>query len=480
MIYNGFKRLIPQFIKNIFHLFRAILANIWYGFPSRNIKIIGVTGTNGKTTTVQMIAKILEEAGFRVAAASTINFKLGNKEWVNDTKFTTFSSWRLQEFLKKAVKAGCEYAIVEVTSHALDQNRVWGIDFSVAVATNVTREHLDYHKTMEKYAKAKEKLFAITEKNPEGVNVINLNSEFVENFLRHKAKQIYGYAVKISNFKSTTSTFSSKAKVCQILNQFQNLNLKTIFAEEIELETNYSKFKIQDSKFFLNLPGEFNIENALAATCVGLSQNISLEKISKALSKIKGIPGRMEKIENSRKLEIIVDYAVTPDSLEKLYSYLRGLKKENSKIIAVFGSCGERDRGKRPIMGEIVARNTDFCIVTNEDPYNEDPARIINEVFEGVVGEKITSDIPIPIFNFQKILNSKIPKLKKEGINAFRVLDRRDAIKKALQIAKPGDIVVITGKGAEETMAIGKKRIPWNDPKVIREILQELAKEKNQ
>jgi len=163
----------------------------------------------------------------------------------------------------------------------------------------------------------------------------------------------------------------------------------------------------------------------------------------------------MERIENDRGLEIIVDYAVTPDSLEKLYRLIGEIgeirKMGESKIIAVFGACGERDRGKRPIMGEIVARHADYCIVTNEDPYNEDPQKIIDEVFDGV------------------------SKYRKENMNAWRILDRREAIKKALQVAKRGDIVIVTGKGAEETMAIGKKRIPWNDPKVIREVLRELG-----
>ena len=166
------KKIIPQSIKNIYHLFQAILANVWYGFPSRKLKVIGVTGTNGKTTTVQMIAKILEEAGYKIAVASTINFKIGEKEWVNDTKFTTLSSWRLQKHLRQAVEAECEDAIVEVTSHALDQNRIWGVAFNVAVVTNVTREHLDYHETMEEYAIAKGKLFRMVSKDPDGVAVI--------------------------------------------------------------------------------------------------------------------------------------------------------------------------------------------------------------------------------------------------------------------------------------------------------------------
>lgn len=426
------KDLVPQSLKNIYHLLQTVLANIWYGFPSRRLKVIGVTGTNGKTTTVQMVAKILEEAGYKIAVASTINFKIAEKEWVNDTKFTTLSSWQLQKHLRRAVRAGCEYAIVEVTSHALDQNRVWGTDFSVAVITNVTREHLDYHKTMEEYAIAKERLFKRVSKNPEGVSVMNLNTDFAENFLKYRANNKYGYFLESQNPNC-------------VIDKVIHLEI----ARDIRLAINNSEFLVNGQKFKLNIPGEFNVENALAATCVGLSQGINLEKISAALAKIKGIPGRMEKIENNRGFQIIVDYALTPDSLEKLYEYINKLRKEEAKVIAVFGSCGERDRGKRPIMGEIVARHADYAIVTNEDPYNEDPQRIIDEVFEGV------------------------KKYREENKSSWRILDRREAIKKALRIAKPGDIVVVTGKGAEEIMAVGAQRFPWNDPKVIREVLQE-------
>jgi len=170
------KKLIPQSIKNIYHLFQAVLANVRYGFPSRKLKVIGVTGTNGKTTTVQMIAKILEEVNFKVAVSSTINFKIAKKEWVNKSKFTTLSSWALQKFLKQAVSAGCEYAVIEVSSHSLDQNRVWGTDFDVAVIANVTREHLDYHQTLDAYLAAKLILFErlVT---PGGAAVVAADSE---------------------------------------------------------------------------------------------------------------------------------------------------------------------------------------------------------------------------------------------------------------------------------------------------------------
>ncbi len=479
------KQLIPQSIKNIYHLFQAVLANFWCGFPSKELKVIGVTGTNGKTTTVQMIVKVLEEAGFRVAAVSTISFKLGGKEWVNDTKFTTLSSFKLQKFLREAVKAGCEYAILEVSSHSLDQNRTWGVDFVVAVITNVTREHLDYHKTMEEYRKVKERLFERVSKNKEGVSVVNLEMEKPEEFLKHKTKEKYGYLLETQSAKLKAQNHSAK--------------LKTVIAREMEFNVSHTKYKIRNTNFFLNLPGRFNVENALAATCVGLSQNISLEKISQALGEIKGMPGRLEGIENNRGIKIIVDYAVTPDSLEKLYKLIEEMAKRSDRaaggesgrtasVIAVFGACGERDRGKRPIMGEVVARYADYCIVTNEDPYNEDPMRIIDEVFAGIVGENpnvkisMSKQIPNPKSQIQSDIPNtkyKIPDTKVEGENCWRILDRRDAIKKALRLAKPGDIVVVTGKGVEETMAVGNKRIPWNDPKVIREVLLELEKEKS-
>ncbi len=418
------KKLIPQSIKNIYHLFQAVLANILYGFSSKKIKVIGVTGTNGKTTTVQMIARILEEAKKKVAVASTINFKMNGEEEVNKTKFTTLSSFAVQKFIQKAVKKGCEYLVLETSSHSLDQYRVWGVKYNTAVITNITREHLDYHETMEKYRQAKYKLF----KNI-STAIVNLDMEKPERFLDCGARNAYGYSTRISN-------------------KFPMTNFKIIKAEEIELNINNSKFKIQNLKFTLNLLGKFNVENALAAICVGFSEGISLEIIKSALEKIKLVPGRMEYVENERSLSIIIDYALTPDSLEKLYAFIEKINIQKNKIIAVFGSCGQRDRGKRPIMGDTVSKYADHIIITNEDPYNEDPLQIIDEITSGI-------------------------KNKIEGKNFWTIPDRREAIKKALQIAEPGDFVLVTGKGAEETMAIGKKRIPWNDKKVIRELLSE-------
>ncbi|NCU32166.1 MAG: UDP-N-acetylmuramoyl-L-alanyl-D-glutamate--2,6-diaminopimelate ligase [Candidatus Moranbacteria bacterium] len=420
------KKLIPQKIKNIYHLLQAVLANIRFGFPSRKLKVIGVTGTDGKTTTTQMITKILEEAGKKVALASTINFKIGQKEWTNLSHFTTLSAFAVQKFIKQAVEKDCEYLVLETSSHSLDQYRVWGIDYKTAVITNITREHLDYHKTMESYRQAKRKLF-----NNAEVAVVNLDMENPEKFLECNAKKILGYSLKKNQ------------------NKFQNLDTKpeTIVAENIDLEIDKSMFAVGNQKFTLNIPGDFNIENALAAISVGVSENIDLEICSRGISKISNIPGRMEYISNERGLNILVDFALTPDALKKLYSLLAKIKKPEAKIIAVFGACGERDRGKRPIIGEIVSQYADLVIVTNDEPYHEDPMQIIQEIVGGI-------------------------KNKKEGENFFIIPDRREAIKKALHLSVSGDVLAITGMGAEESMIVGDKKIPWNDKKVILEELR--------
>jgi UDP-N-acetylmuramoyl-L-alanyl-D-glutamate--2,6-diaminopimelate ligase len=491
------KKIIPQKLRNVYHLGQAILANLLYGFPSRKITIIGVTGTNGKTTTCQMIAKVLEEAGNKIALSTTINFKLGDKEWVNKTKFTTLSPFTVQKFISEAVKAGCKYLILETSSHSLDQYRIWGIDYDTAVITNVTREHLDYHKTMEVYRKAKLKLFKLAK-----TVIVNLDMEKPEDFLRSNNEIKYAFtchpefacpasfndnfrinfaarivSVLFENYdRYDRAELAGDSGSKKLLDYGSGAGMTLIKAENIELGINFTEFKIENLGFKIFLPGLFNVENSLSAVCVGLNYGVNLETSARALKKIKSIPGRMEYVENNKGLNIIIDYAVTPDSLEKLYFLIDAMRKSknhpeqsegshveytglllpprrdrnDSKIIAVFGSCGERDRGKRPIMGGIVDRYADYIIVTNEDPYNEDSWQIINEVAAGI-------------------------KDKQENVNFWKILDRREAIKKALALAGPGDYILVTGKGAEETMVVGEKRISWNDKNVIQEELLKLS-----
>ena len=436
--------MIPQGVKNIFHLCKAIVANFYFGFPSRKIIVVGVTGTNGKTTTTQMIGRVLESNGSKVAVSSTINFRIGDEDEVNKTKFTTLSPWEIQKFIHKAVQAGCRYIVVETSSHALDQNRTWGIKFDVAVITNVTREHLDYHKSMEQYGSAKEKLFALLtekqfwfyreakQKNPK-VSVVNLESIFAKDFLRYEADLKYGYSAK--------GSFVEKGE-----------NITNIIASDVQLGESGSTFVVHGEEVKLNLLGDFNIENALAAICVGLSQGIDLEKNKSGLLEVKIVPGRMEYVKNDLGILIIIDYALTPDSMEKVGEMFRKTARgRNGRFFWVFGSCGDRDRGKRPIMGCIASSYADFIILTNEDPYHEDPKIIIEEISRGIEN-------------------------KTKGKDLWIIMDRKEAIRKAIKGAQSGDVVLVTGKGAEEAMMVGDKKIPWNDRKVIEGILGSIKK----
>jgi len=411
-------RLLPQGVKNLYHLLQAVLACVAFGFPGKKIRVIGVTGTNGKTTTSQFIARILSASGKKVALASTINFQIGEKTWVNSSKFTTLSAWKLQKFLKQAVTEQCAYAVIETSSHALDQNRVWGIPYEIAVMTNVTREHLDYHGTMERYREAKCRLFRRAQKA-----VVNLDMEEPAYFCGTEGKAV---------------TYSTKNPQAQIL------------ATDITLDFKGTEFTVDERRFHLQIPGLFNIENALAALGVVRLLEIDFEIAKDALASVAGVPGRMELVSNHINADILIDYAVTPDAFEKLYASILPLKIPGSQIIHVFGACGERDRGKRPQMGEIASSYADIIILTNEDPYHEDGEQIIDEIEQGVS--------------------------KKKDKNYFRIFDRREAIRKALSLAEIGDIVLVTGKGAEETMAIGDERLPWKERQVIEEELEILEK----
>ncbi len=399
------------------------------------MKIVGITGTNGKTTTIEMISRILEGSGKKIAMISTIKFKIGDEERINKTKYTTLASWHVQKFLQKAVREKCEVCILEVSSHSLDQNRLWGILFDIVAVTNITREHLDYHLSMDRYRQTKKTLFAKLKET--GTAIINLDMKRPEDFLKVPASRIFGYTTS----KNKRNAYSSD-------------NIHVVYADILKTSISGSHFKINGEQIALHLPGKFNIENALAGICIGKVFNIPVDSIKRSLGAVVLVPGRMERVNNDLGIDLIIDYALTPDSLKKVGKLMEEFKKgdPSRKLIWVFGSCGERDKGKRPIMGGIVASVSDIVIVTNEDPYHEDPKQIIDQIFSGV-----------------------IRKYKKENKNAFRVLDRKKAIKKALTMAQKGDIVLITGKGAEETMALGDQRVPWSDKKVIKEVLVEIG-----
>lgn len=405
MIKEIIKKFVPNFLLNFYHLSLAGLGAFLYRFPSKKIKVIGVTGTNGKSTVVHLATKILEEAGHKVASISSIKFKLGSKEWKNDLKMTMPGRLKLQKFLRQAVKTKCQYVVLEVTSEGIKQYRHRFIDFNTAVFTNLTPEHIESHGSFEKYRQAKGKLFQATK----GTHIVNLDDKNKGYFLQFPAEKKYTYG----------------------LNQG---------------EINNKQFQLN-----LQLMGNFNIYNALAAICIGASQGISLEQCKKALEKIKGIPGRME-IVIDKPFTVIVDYAHTPDALKKVHETIRQstINNQQSKIICLLGAAGGgRDKWKRPELGKIAAQYCDEIILTNEDPYSEDPNQILSEIKSGVTSYKLQA--------------------------TRMILDRKEAIKKALNLAKPGDVIIITGKGCEPWMCVADgKKIPWDDRQIVREEFKKL------
>jgi len=414
-----FKKFLPKFILNFYHFVLAFLGALIYGFPSKKLILIGVTGTNGKTTTTEMIASIFENAGFKIALLNSIRFKIGEKEEINKLRMTMPGRFFIQRFLKKAVKEKCQYAIVEVTSEGIKQHRHRFLDFKVAVFTNLTPEHIEAHGSFEKYREAKGKFFQVVKE----VHVLNADDENVEYFLKFPAKQKIFFGMNQSKIP-----LLPKSEM-------------VILAENIKESKKRLIFEVKGNEFNLNLLGKFNIYNALAAISVALSQGISLKICQKAIENFKGVPGRMEEV-ISKPFKVIVDYAFTPNALEKVYQTLRNTQHNvaNTKLICVLGACGGgRDKWKRPVLGEIAAKYCDEVIVTNEDPYDEDPWQIIEQVASGTKGK------------------------------ARKILDRREAIREALKLAKEGDIVVITGKGCEPSICVKGKKIPWDDREVVRE-----------
>ncbi|MBU0647912.1 UDP-N-acetylmuramoyl-L-alanyl-D-glutamate--2,6-diaminopimelate ligase [Patescibacteria group bacterium] len=443
-MFTTIKKIIPRPLINLYHKLKAISATIYFGFPSRKLTVIGITGTNGKTTTCNMITKILEEEGYKVGMATTINFQIGRKKWVNETKITTLSSWQLQSLLARMVRSKCRYAVIETSSHAIDQNRVWGIDYDIVGITNITREHLDYHHSIEQYTQTKTIIFQnlkkyFKKKKTKKISIINLQDSSWKKIIKYPANKKYAY--------SLTKQSSIKLKKYP----------KTIFihASDINTKPDLTSFLINTpnhaKQINLRLLGRFNVQNALLASCIARSQKIKLKTIKQALEKIDLIPGRMQQIELGQPFRVIIDYALTPDSLEKLYkNTIRPIT--TGKIIAVLGACGDRDRGKRPIMGEIVATHADQIILTHEDSWTENPEDIIKQLESGIT-----------------VLNKKLDR------DYFIIANRKEAIHKALTLAKPGDTVVITGKGAETKMIYPGHTIDWNEQRVTEELIREVC-----
>jgi len=439
MLKSILKKIIPKKIFDFYYQSLALLAAFFYNQPSQKMIVIGITGTAGKSTVVNLVGRILEKAGYQCGWATTFNFKVGLREWINKTKMTMLGRFTLQKMLKQMLAAGSKYAIIETSSEGIIQSRHLGINYDVAVFTNLSPEHIESHGGFDKYRQAKQKLFQNLTKKHKQINgqtikkviIANLDDENVEHFLKFPADEKYGYSTN-----SKSETLNSK--------QIQNQKLQIIKAENIVADQNGSRFIINNLQFTIPLSGEFNVYNSLAAICVAMSQGVSLEICQKALEEINLMPGRMEKI-ITHPFEVIVDYAHTPESLEQVYKTLKNLLIGDSKLICVLGAAGGgRDKWKRPKLGELAEKYCDHIIITNEDPYNENPEKIIDEIIFGIKNR-----------NQDKIL---------------KIIDRREAIKKALSLAQEKDVVVITGKGCEQCiMGQNNTKVFWDDREVVKE-----------
>ncbi len=419
----------------------SLLANFFYGQPSEKMIVIGVTGTAGKSTTVNLIGRILESAGHKVGWTSTLNFKINNREWINKTKMTMLGKFALQKLLKQMVEAGCEYAVIETSSEGAVQSRHLGINYDVFVFTNLSPEHIESHGSFDNYCAAKGALFAYLMANKrkiinghsiEKTKIINLDDKNADYFLNFPSDKTIGYTLRGNN-------------------AHPNFKIdKTIKYEQFVLKPSISELKFNGENIKFSLLGEFNAYNALAAIGTCDIFGIKASVVKKGLESIKIIPGRLEHIEAGQPFSVVVDYAHTPEELEKVYYFLNSVKNSGAKIISVLGSAGGgRDKWKRSELGKLAATLTDVVIITNEDPYDEDPQKIINEISAGA-----------------KSISEPRAKI------ILEILDRRLAIQKAISLAGVGDIIIITGKGSEECiMGPRHTKIPWNDKVVVLELL---------
>ncbi|MEK7480604.1 MAG: UDP-N-acetylmuramyl-tripeptide synthetase [Patescibacteria group bacterium] len=426
------KKIIPKrlfhALQPLYHQLLAWLAAQWYRHPARSLLVIGITGTNGKSTVVEMTHRIFMGADVSVASISSLRLRINEKEERNEFSMTMPGRFALQRFLARAKKAGCRVAIIEVTSEGIAQSRHCGIDFDVAALTNITPEHIESHGSFEAYRNAKAELFksiAQSFRKDSAIKktiVVNGDDERAEYFLQFDADQKMIYLM-------TTPPQSPPMAIGG-----ENEGVVVLTADQYE--------------FDLKLPGAFNLANALCAAAIARSQGIPKEIIKKAIEGIKTIPGRMEYIQENP-FAVIVDYAHTPDALEKMYETIKG----NGRLICVLGAAGGgRDKWKRPELGRIASSYCDEIILTNEDPYDENPKEILHQIAQGL-----------------------IPRFSRYAF----ILNRAEAIERALRAAQQGDVVMITGKGAEPWMHMEAGRlVKWDDREKVRETLEKIKKER--
>lgn len=405
------------------HLVEAVLANMRYGFPSRGMHIIGVTGTNGKTTTAFMIQKMLSRAGIKTALMTTVAYGVDDNIVPQIAHMTTASAPLLQKRLREFKKQGVQWVVLETTSHALAQHRIWGIPYEIAVMTNITHEHLDYHGTFAGYLAAKLRLFKIAARHGRKFGVANADDPSANKFVSETPKHV-SYGIKKGD----------------------------LLAMDVKLESDGCRYRAKvDSDSYdihCNIPGEFNVYNSLAAVAVGRELGLTKSQIEQGIESLAGVEGRMTVVDEGQTFTVIVDFAHTPDSFERLLGDLR--KATKGKLITVFGSAGRRDEVKRAIQGQIAGKYSNEVILTEEDDRDVD-------------GNQILAQIAVGAKKVGKVVDK----------NLFLILDREEAIGFAMTRAKnASDTVILLGKGHEKTIERVDGTYPWNEVEVAQIALQ--------
>ncbi len=428
------KKIIPEDLILFYHRIISILAGFFYGFPSRKMVVIGVTGTKGKTTTATFIWSCLNEAGIKTGLVSSAQIALGKKAKINDLHMTMPGRFVLKGLLCKMVKKGCQVCVLETTSEGIKQGRHIGVSYDVAVFTNLSPEHLLSHGgSFEKYKKAKGKMFSALKEYPskklEGKKV-------PKTIIANKDDGISEYFLSFWAEKKVTFGLGEEA-------DFK--------ASIVSSDKDGVVFSVNSDVYKLCVVGEFNVKNALPSVALGSIFDISREEIRKGLEKVKVIPGRMERIEEGQDFSVLIDYAHEEKSMEKAVETAQKLSGKGKVIVLLGAEGGGRDKRKRPAMGRVVGSRADYVVVSNVDPYFDDPREILEDIAQSAERQG-----------------------KTRGKDLFVITNRQKGIRKSLLLAKPGDVVLITGKGAEQSISIKGEVFDWDDREVTKKELRKI------